>query len=362
MTIPDHVLTNYKYDLPPECIAQNPVVPRDTSRLLVLDTAKTHQHSVFRDLPKWLKPKDLLVVNDTRVIPARLFGRKSTGAPVEILLLREVSRNCWLCLVKPGKRFKMGTEVCFSAEGSDASLWGRVVERDFTTGGRVIEFSVPPGKTMSQMLDLVGYIPFPPYVTESTADPEQYQTIYSTQPGSAAAPTAGLHFTPEVFQELEERGVRKASITLHVGVGTFRPVESENITEHRMHSEWASISAETVQQIRETREEGGRVIAVGTTVVRTLEGAARKQGVDGPGLLRAPFDGLIDLYIYPGYRWQVIDGMLTNFHLPGSSLLVMVSALVGRERLLALYEECVEKEYRFYSFGDAMLILPEARI
>ncbi|NEO84156.1 MAG: tRNA preQ1(34) S-adenosylmethionine ribosyltransferase-isomerase QueA [Spirulina sp. SIO3F2] len=362
MTIQDHLLANYKYDLPPECIAQNPVVPRDQSRLLVLESPKTHSHSTFKDLPKWLKPNDLLVLNNTRVIPARLFGRKSTGAPVEILLLREVSRNCWLSLVKPGKRFKMGTEVCFSAEGSDASLWGRVIERDFTTGGRVIEFSVPPGKTITQMLDLVGYIPFPPYVTESTADPEQYQTVYAQNPGSSASPTAGLHFTPELLQELTDMGVKQTSLTLHVGVGTFRPVESENITEHRMHSEWVSVSEETVQAIRSTRESGGRVIAVGTTSVRALEGVARKQGVDGPGLLRGAFEGLIDLYIYPGYQWQVIDGMITNFHLPGSSLLVMVSSLVGRERLLSLYEEAVDKDYRFYSFGDAMLILPEARV
>lgn len=365
MAITDHILASYQYELPPERIAQNPVTPRDQSRLLVVDSPDSHVHNRFHQLTEWLKPNDLLVVNDTRVLPARLYGRKSTGAPVEILLLREVRKNCWLALVKPGKRFKMGTEVCFTSReenGDDTSLWGRVIERDFTTGGRVLEFTLPPGKTMEQMLAQVGYIPFPPYVTETEADPEQYQTVYAKASGSAAAPTAGLHFTPELLDALADMGVQRTELTLHVGVGTFRPVETEDIRDHRMHAEWASISAETVDKIKETRAKGGRIIAVGTTSVRALEGAAAQQKAGKSRVLSEPFEGFLDTFIYPGHKWQVIDGMITNFHLPKSSLLIMISALVGRERLLNLYQDALDNDYRFYSFGDAMLILPEAMI
>lgn len=365
MAITDHILASYQYELPPERIAQNPVTPRDQSRLLVVDSPTHHQHQHFHQLPDWLKPGDLLVLNNTRVLPARLYGRKSTGAPVEILLLREVRKNCWLALVKPGKRFKMGTEVCFTPKEEshdDASLWGRVIERDFTTGGRILEFTLPPGKTMEQMLDAVGYIPFPPYVTETTAAPEQYQTVYAQEAGSAASPTAGLHFTPELLAQLAEMEVEQTALTLHVGVGTFRPVETDDIREHKMHAEWATISAETVAKIKATRSRGGRVIAVGTTSVRALEGAAQQQKVGKKKLLTEPFEGFLDTFIYPGHEWKIIDGMITNFHLPKSSLLMMVSALVGRERLLSLYQEALAEEYRFYSFGDAMLILPDAMV
>ncbi|WP_072620405.1 tRNA preQ1(34) S-adenosylmethionine ribosyltransferase-isomerase QueA [Spirulina major] len=365
MALTDHILASYQYELPPERIAQNPVTPRDQSRLLVVDSPDSHVHNHFHQLTDWLKPNDLLVLNNTRVLPARLYGRKSTGAPVEILLLREVRKNCWLALVKPGKRFKMGTEVCFTArteDGDDTPLWGRVIERDFTTGGRVLEFTLPPGKTMEQMLAKVGYIPFPPYVTETEADPEQYQTVYAKASGSAAAPTAGLHFTPELLDALTAMGVQRTELTLHVGVGTFRPVETEDIRDHRMHAEWASISAETIDKIKETRAKGGRVIAVGTTSVRALEGAAAQQKVGGIRALSEPFEGFLDTFIYPGHQWQIIDGMITNFHLPKSSLLIMISALVGRERLLSLYQDALDHDYRFYSFGDAMLILPDAII
>lgn len=357
----DRLLSSYQYELPKEYIAQTPVVPRDHSKMLVVESPEAHSHQHFYDLPDWLKPGDLLVVNNTRVLPARLFGRKSTGAPVEILMLREHQDNCWLCLVKPGKRFKIGTQVFFKPpdipdDQVEVGIWAEVVARDEATGGRLMKFQVPKGKSLMTMIDKVGQIPFPPYVTDSEAEPEQYQTVYSKIPGSAAAPTAGLHFTEELLQTLSDRKIDKTEITLHVGVGTFRPVESEDISEHTMHSEWLSVDAETVQKINETKAAGGRVIAVGTTVARALEGAAKAQN----NQLTEAWSGSTNLFIYPGFEWQVIDGMITNFHLPGSCLLMMISALVGRERLLALYEEAIAEKYRFYSFGDAMLILPDA--
>ncbi|WP_017307282.1 tRNA preQ1(34) S-adenosylmethionine ribosyltransferase-isomerase QueA [Spirulina subsalsa] len=370
MTI-DQYLSSYQYELPQELIAQNPAVPRDSSRLLVVDSPKTHAHTVFKDIVDWLQPGDLLVLNNTRVIPARLYGRKSTGAPVEILLLHEVRENCWLCLVKPGKRFKIGSEICFKFSPDDGrtdspSIWARVIERDDATGGRLLEFQVPDGSSLIDLVARVGHVPLPPYITATEADADQYQTVYARELGSAAAPTAGLHFTKELLEKIAAKGVSMTNITLHIGVGTFRPVEVEEINQHKMHSEWLEINAETVKKIQETRAAGGRVIAVGTTAVRALEGAATAQGVSGAvpakRYLVEPFRDRTDLFIYPGYEWKVVDGMITNFHLPGSSLLILVSSLLGRERLLKLYEEAIAEKYRFYSFGDAMYITPEAAV
>jgi S-adenosylmethionine:tRNA ribosyltransferase-isomerase len=361
----NQLLSSYEYELPSELIAQNPVSPRDSSRLLVVDSPTSHVHSIFRDLPNWLQPGDLLVLNNTRVIPARLYGRKSTGSPVEILLLEEKQENSWLALVKPGKRFKIGTEILFhpasdSEREQEVFLKAKVITRDEATSGRVLEFQIPPGQTFWDLLEKFGQIPFPPYVTNSHALPDQYQTIYAQQAGSVAAPTAGLHFTEELFQRLEDKGIQKTYITLHVGVGTFRPIEVADITQHVMHQEWLEVPEATVEKIKETKAKGGKIIAVGTTVVRALEGVAQETEKAG-GEFLLPFRGKTDLFIYPGYQWRVVEGMITNFHLPRSSLLILLSALIGRDRLLALYREAVQEHYRFYSFGDAMLILPAAR-
>ncbi len=361
---PDWDLSNAAYDyfLPAGRIAQNPAVPRDSSRLLVVDSPTHHSHRIFRDLPDLLQPNDLLVLNNTRVIPARLYGHKSTGTPVEVLLLEPRTSSTWLALVKPGKRLKPGALIEFeqlppchrqgSAEHS--LLRAKVLDTDEGTGGRILEFDVPEGVSFAQLIEEFGHVPLPPYITESAASPNQYQTVYADHPGAVAAPTAGLHFTEELLQRLAHRGIDRAFVTLHVGVGTFRPVEVEDLTTHKMHEEWVEVPVATVGQIRQTRERGGRVIAVGTTVVRALEGAAAS------GQLQ-PFCGKTDLFIYPGYEWRVVEGLITNFHLPRSSLLMLVSALVGRKRLLDLYQEAIAQEYRFYSFGDAMLILPDAR-
>ena len=356
----DQLLSAYDYKLPEELIAQNPVVPRDSSRMLVVDSPLTHIHGTFRDLPNWLRPGDLLVLNNTRVLRARLSGRKSTGAPVEILLLEEKSLHCWLCLVKPGKRFKIGSELWFypptdREQAGEQILKARVIDRDGETGGRIIAFDIPNGASFYDVLEQFGEIPLPPYITHSQVEGTQYQTIYAQYPGAVAAPTAGLHFTDQLLQTLQDKGVRLAFVTLHVGVGTFRPVEVENITQHQMHQEWIDIPPSTVTMIKSTQAQGGRVFAVGTTVVRSLEGAMQGQSE------LSVFQGKTDLFIYPGYQWRLIDGLITNFHLPRSSLLMLVGALIGRERLLELYQIAIQERYRFYSFGDAMLILPGAR-
>jgi S-adenosylmethionine:tRNA ribosyltransferase-isomerase len=379
----DKLLSSYDYKLPEELIAQTPLPNRDSSRLLVIDTATHHTHSTFRDLPQLLRAGDLLVLNNTRVIPARLYGRKATGAPVEILLLEKRQDNCWLALVKPGRRLKPGAKIVFETQTNETNslaaspvttgetphsplpltpsrgsefptLKATVLARDEATRGRILQFHVPKGVSLEALLSDYGQIPLPPYITNSQALPEQYQTVYAQTPGAIAAPTAGLHFTPELLEQCRDRGIKQAFITLHVGVGTFRPVEVEDITHHQMHGEWLEVPASTVEQIRETKASGGRVIAVGTTVVRALEGAAAN------GELQ-PFSSKTELFIYPGYQWRVVEGLITNFHLPRSSLLMLVSALIGRQRLLDLYEEAIAHQYRFYSFGDAMLILPEAR-
>ncbi|BAZ46477.1 S-adenosylmethionine--tRNA-ribosyltransferase-isomerase [Chondrocystis sp. NIES-4102] len=359
----DFLLASYNYQLPQQLIAQTPVDPRDSSRLLIVDSQTTCTHGVFRDLVEWLKPGDLLVLNDTRVIPARLYGHKTTGSQVEILLLEERLDNCWLALVKPGKRFGLGSKISFdlvneSDDLLDFSLQATVIEKDEATGGRVLKFELPAGKSLWEFLEYYGQLPLPPYITNQDTAGDRYQTVYAQHPGAIAAPTAGLHFTPELLAKLQQQGVEQSYITLHVGVGTFRPVESAEITNHTMHQEWIEVSQATVDQILATKARGGRVIAVGTTVTRALEGAAQKSFQGGKSL--TAFRGQTNLFIYPGYQWQVIDGLITNFHLPGSSLLMLVSALIGRKRLLDLYQEAIALEYRFYSFGDAMLILPTA--
>ena len=357
----DCLLSNYDYELPPELIAQNPAVPRDSSKLLVVNSAETGKtipplHHIFRDLSELLKPGDLLVMNNTKVIPARLYGCRSTGAEVEVLLLEERRHNCWLALVKPGKRFKVGSEIIFTAvgDGEKQELRATVVESDPETGGRLLQFDLPPEVPLVQVLGKFGQIPLPPYITASTAADEQYQTVYAQEQGAIAAPTAGLHFTPSLLEKLRNYGINQAFITLHVGIGTFRPVEVKDVTTHVMHKEWIEVSSDTVEQVLATRAAGGRIIAVGTTAVRALEGAAQL------GALQ-PFVGQTNLFIYPGYKWQVVEGLITNFHLPRSSLLMLVSALIGRKRLLDLYEQAIAAQYRFYSFGDAMLILPEGK-
>jgi S-adenosylmethionine:tRNA ribosyltransferase-isomerase len=356
----DLLLSAYDYELPDERIAQNPLIPRDSARLLVVDSLTQHSHRVFRDVLELLKPGDLLVMNNTRVIPARLYGRKYTGAPVEVLLLQEQEDNCWLALVKPGRRLPPGAEIYFPAknysdEQSEFILRAKILEKDEATGGRILQFELPPEKSLIQFLDQFGHVPLPPYIKDSESLPEQYQTVYAHTPGSVAAPTAGLHFTPELLEKLTAKGIEQTFVTLHIGVGTFRPVEAEKITNHQMHGEWVEIPEATVAKIQEVKAKGGRIIAVGTTAVRSLEGAAQN------GELR-PFCGQTELFIYPGYKWRVVEGLITNFHLPRSSLMMLVSALVGRKRLLSLYEEAIAHNYRFYSFGDAMLILPEACI
>ena len=359
----DLKLEAYNYVLPPERIAQNPVVPRDSSRLLVVDSANSHQHSIFRELPKFLKRGDLLVLNNTRVLPARLKGRKPNGYPVEALLMEERERNCWLALVKPGKRLKPGAKIEFEPLSTEvisnsARLSATVLEREEGTGARLLQFDVPAGMSLVPLLAEYGHIPLPPYIKNSQALGEQYQTIYAEKLGAIAAPTAGLHFTDELLKGLQEKGIGQAFVTLHVGVGTFRPVEVEDVTTHKMHREWVEVPAITADKIRQTQANGGRIIAVGTTAVRALEGAAASAQKQNLPSLQA-FCGHTDLFIYPGYRWQVVEGLITNFHLPRSSLLMLVSAMIGRQRLFDLYEEAIAHQYRFYSFGDAMLILPE---
>jgi S-adenosylmethionine:tRNA ribosyltransferase-isomerase len=365
---PQLSLSAYDYCLPSDRIAQNPANPRDRSRLLVVDSPTSHQHKIFRDLPTLLRPGDLLVLNDTRVLPARLYGhkvdahfQKEPSTPIEILLLEEQQENCWLALVKPGKRLKLGARIEFGAKLADPILadsslrvFATVIAIDSATGGRLLQFEVPGQRSLLTVLPQFGVVPLPPYITNSQADPEQYQTVYADRSGSVAAPTAGLHFTPDLLSQLQASGIQQAFVTLHVGIGTFRPVEVEDITQHQMHGEWLEVPPETVEAIHKTKEAGGRVIAVGTTATRSLEGASQS------GTLQ-PYCGKTELFIYPGYQWKTIDGLITNFHLPKSSLLMLVSALIGQQRLLKLYEIAIAEQYRFYSFGDAMLILPEAR-
>lgn len=338
--------SDFKFDLPEELIAQDPLADRAASRLLVLDR-KTGEtiHRTFRDVKKYVKPGDCLVLNDTKVIPARLIGcREDTGGKVELLLLKRLSDREWETLVKPGKRVRKGARLSFG-EGLLKAEVADVLEE----GNRRIRFEFDG--IFEEILDRLGQMPLPPYITHQLEEKERYNTVYAVHPGSAAAPTAGLHFTEELLEEIRQMGVAVAKVTLHVGLGTFRPVKVEDVNEHHMHSEWYEITQEAADAINGTKQRGGRVICVGTTSCRTIESAA-----DESGLLR-PTSGWTDIFIYPGYRFKVLDGLITNFHLPESTLLMLVSALAGREHILAAYREAVEQRYRFFSFGDAMLIL-----
>jgi len=352
----DRRASAYDYELSADRIAQHPADPRDSARLLVVESPTRHSHRIFRDLPELLQPGDLLVLNDSRVIPARLYGRKPSGAEVELLLLEERSPQNWLALVRPGKRLPPGATILFGEPESDRPFpTAKICDRDEATGGRIVEFFLPDDRPLLDWLDELGKVPLPPYITASDATLDDYQTIYARQPGSAAAPTAGLHFTQNLLDRLQQHNVNITYVTLHVGVGTFRPVEAENITDHTMHSEWLQVSPDTAEAIRATKAAGGRVFAVGTTAVRSIETAAASGEIQ-------PYCGKTELFIYPGYRWRAIDGLITNFHLPHSSLLMLVAALIGRSRLLDLYRDAIANDYRFYSFGDAMFILPEARL
>ena len=338
------LLSDFDYALPEELIAQTPVEPRDSSRLMVLDPAKkTIVHRHFFELQDYLTPGDTLIFNDTRVIPARLIGRKEpTGARVEVLLLRRVEGNAWETLVKPGKKALRGTTIRFSDELSCEVLG----HTDF--GGRLVTFHYQG--IFEEILDRLGETPLPPYIHEKLEDRERYQTVYSRESGSAAAPTAGLHFTPELLEKLKNAGVNLGFLTLHVGLGTFRPVKTEHIEEHVMHSEYYSISEETAKLIRETKAAGKRVVAVGTTSIRTLESAAvKKNEIYGKS-------GETSIFIYPGYEFKIVDAVVTNFHLPKSTLIMLISAFAGREFTLEAYREAVKEKYRFFSFGDAMFI------
>lgn len=339
--------SDYFYELPEELIAQTPVEPRDHSSMLVLDreTGKT-QHKHFYDVLDYLKPGDCLILNDSRVLPARIFGtKKDTGAHVEFLLLKCVGNNRWETLVKPGRKAKVGAEFVFSP----GVLEGKITDV-LEDGNRIIDFSCEGN--FYTILEELGKMPLPPYITAELKDQERYQTVYSHELGSAAAPTAGLHFTKELLKKIEEKGVKIGYVTLHVGLGTFRPVKAENITEHKMHSEHYHLPKETADLINETKKNGGRVIAVGTTSCRTLESVATFN--DGKIL---ESDGWTSIFIYPGYEFKVLDGLITNFHLPESTLIMLVSAFDGYEHVMAAYKEAVEKRYRFFSFGDAMLII-----
>lgn len=339
-------VTDFTFDLPEELIAQDPLEDRASSRLLVLDKKtgdRTHRH--FREIKEYLKPGDCLVINDTKVIPARLIGEKEgTGAKIEVLLLKRKENDVWETLVKPGKKARPGARIIFGG-GELTAVVKEVVEE----GNRLIQFEYEG--IFEEVLDRLGQMPLPPYITHQLQDKNRYQTVYAKHEGSAAAPTAGLHFTKELLGEIEQMGVKIAHVTLHVGLGTFRPVKVENVLEHHMHSEFYQIEESEAAKINETKRQGGRIIAVGTTSTRTLESAA-----DENGFLTAK-SGWTEIFIYPGYQFKVIDGLITNFHLPESTLLMLVSALAGREHVLAAYEEAVKERYRFFSFGDAMLIL-----
>ena len=339
--------SDFTFDLPKELIAQEPCSPRDAARLLCLGRESgAIEHRVFHDLPQLLRPGDLLVVNNSNVLPARLIGHKEgTGAVCELLLLRETARDEWECLARPGKRLHTGNRVVFG----DGSLCAEILATR-EDGNKIVRFSYDT-QTLYEKLDAFGKMPLPPYIQKQLDDQSQYQTVYAKELGSAAAPTAGLHFTPALMQTLERCGIGFAEVTLHVGLGTFRPVKEENILEHKMHSEWYCIDEATAGKIAAAKKEGRRVIAVGTTSCRTLEAAATKYGEI------CPCSGETDIFIYPGYKFKAIDGLITNFHLPESTLIMLVSAFCGYENTMNAYKTAVRERYRFFSFGDAMLIL-----
>ncbi|MBC8537640.1 tRNA preQ1(34) S-adenosylmethionine ribosyltransferase-isomerase QueA [Christensenellaceae bacterium NSJ-63] len=336
---------DFYYDLPEELIAQHPAEPRDSSRLMVYhrDT-KNVEHRIFRDITEYLRPGDALVINETKVIPARLFGKKvGTDREVEFLLLNKLTQDTWQILMRPGKKLKIGDRVYFGEK-----LTGEVLEKQ-ADGVTIAKFYFDG--IFETILDEYGNMPLPPYIYEKLEDKTRYQTVYAKEQGSAAAPTAGLHFTPELLEKIRAMGVKIVPILLHVGLGTFRPVKVEDVEKHTMHSEYYSVSPEAAKAINETRTNGGRVIAVGTTSVRTLESASRDDG-----MLEAK-SGDTSIFIYPGYRFKCVDCLITNFHLPESTLIMLVSALIGREETLGLYKKAVEEKYRVFSFGDAMLVV-----
>ena len=338
--------SDYYFDLPKELIAQDPLEDRSASRLLVLDQRTgSIEHKVFRDILQYLTPGDCLVLNDTRVIPARLLGvKEDTGAAVEVLLLKRREKDVWEALVRPGKKLRPGARVTFGDGRLRAEILDVVEE-----GNRLVQFSYEG--IWEEVLDSLGEMPLPPYITHKLLDKNRYQTVYAKYEGSAAAPTAGLHFTKELLAEVEAMGVDLAYVTLHVGLGTFRPVKVDNVKEHHMHSEFYQITKEAADKINRAKESGHRVICVGTTSCRTVESAA-----DEKGRLTA-CSGNTDIFIYPGYRFKVLDGLITNFHLPESTLVMLVSSLAGRENILSAYREAIRERYRFFSFGDAMLIV-----
>ena len=336
--------SDFDFQLPEELIAQTPLERRDASRLLTLDResgAVGHHH--FYDLPRFLRPGDCLVLNDSRVLPARLIGNRPTGGVCEVLLLVDKGGDLWECLVRPGRKLKPGAQVIFG----DGQLTA-TVEGELNDGKRAVRFRYQG--IFLEILEQLGRMPLPPYIKAELQDQERYQTVYSRVVGSAAAPTAGLHFTPELLEQVREIGVKVCYVTLHVGLGTFRPVKAEEITDHEMHSEFCQISQETADIINETKRNGGRVICVGTTSCRTVESFAAEDGT------MSERSGWTSIFIYPGYKFKVLDALITNFHLPQSTLIMLVSALAGREHVLAAYEEAVREKYRFFSFGDAMFI------
>ena len=336
--------TDFYFYLPERLIAQTPLEKRDTSRLLHLDkTTGEIEHRHFYDVKQYLRKGDCLVLNDSRVLPARLIGSRPTGGSVELVLLKDLGEGCWECLSRPGRKTKPGQEIVFGNGELTATV------QSVTEGGnRIVKFQYEG--VFLEVLERLGKMPLPPYIKEELKDAERYQTVYSRELGSAAAPTAGLHFTMELLQEIEKMGVNICFVTLHVGLGTFRPVKAENIEEHEMHSEFCMVPADTAKTINETKRRGGRVIAVGTTSCRTLESFANEDGTIEETA------AWTNIFIYPGYKFKCVDALITNFHLPESTLIMLVSALAGRENILHAYEVAVKEEYRFFSFGDAMLI------
>lgn len=340
--------SDFYYDLPKELIAQDPLEDRSSSRLLVLHRKSGQvEHRVFTDIVEYLRPGDCLVRNNTKVIPARLYGtREDTGAMIELLLLKRRENDIWETLVKPGKKARTGAVIVFG----DGILKGEIIDV-LEDGNRLIQFQYKG--IFEEILDELGQMPLPPYITHKLKDKNRYQTVYAKYEGSAAAPTAGLHFTEELFRKLEAEGVLVADVTLHVGLGTFRPVKVDDVTEHHMHTEFYQVSREAAKKMNQAKAAGGRIVCVGTTSCRTIESAADESGILHPG------QGDTDIFIYPGYQFKMMDALITNFHLPESTLLMLVSALAGKDQVMAVYEEAVRERYRFFSFGDAMVILDD---
>ena len=339
-------VTEFDYVLPEELIAQTPIKKRDESRLMVLNRKEqTIEHKIFKDIIDYLKPGDVLVRNNTKVIPARLYGKKETGAKVEFLLLNNIEGDIWESIVRPGNKLHVGTKVIFG----DGILEATILEV-MPGGTRKVEFKYDG--IFNEILDKIGLMPLPPYIHESLKEKDRYQTVYAKYDGSAAAPTAGLHFTPELLEKIQEKGVEIANVTLHVGIGTFRPVKEDTVEAHKMHSEHFYIKQEDVDKINKAKQEGRRVIAVGTTSCRVLESIAD----ENTGMVKTIEDDT-EIFIYPGYKFKCIDGLITNFHLPQSTLLMLVSALAGKEYIMKAYKEAVKEKYRFFSFGDAMFIM-----